>query len=136
MEQLIGISADEAHRQKDARFRWIRHEYPLVERRMTRRMCLDKLAAWGWSAPKSACTFCPYHSDAMWADMKKNDPESFADAVAVDRSLRSGRIVATGIPFLHRQRIPLEDIDFDTRIAMDRAQLDLFGEECAGVCGV
>ena len=137
VEQLIGISLDEAHRQRDARFRWIRHVYPLVERRMTRGACLAKLAQWGWSAPKSACTYCPYHSDAMWAEMKASDPVSFADAVTVDNALRSGKhLMLKGVPYLHRDRVPLESIDFESLTAAKRAQGDLFGEECAGFCGV
>jgi hypothetical protein len=137
VEQLIGISLDEAHRQRDAHFRWIRHVYPLVEMQLTRWKCIAKLTAWGWTAPKSACTFCPYHNDKMWAQMKAQDPESFADAVTVDRALRSGKhFMLRGIPFLHSDRKPLEDIDFDAKLEGDRAQLNLFGEECAGVCGV
>lgn len=137
VEQVIGISADEAHRQKDAPFRWIAFSYPLVDRRITRAMCVDKLKHWGWSAPKSACTFCPYHSNAMWAEMKRSDPESFADAVAVDVALRSGRpLIREGTPYLHRERRPLSEIDFEALTAFQRAQLDLFGEECDGMCGV
>ena len=137
VELLIGISTDEAHRQKDAPFRWLRHVYPLIELRLSRRLCVEKLAAWGWSAPKSACTFCPYHSDRMWAVMQRDDPASFADAVMVDRVLRAGTDLGLkGTPFLHRERKPLDAIDFASWIACDEAQGHLFGEECAGVCGV
>lgn len=137
VEQVIGISIDEAHRQKDPPFRWIRFHYPLVEQRISRAMCVEKLRAWGWIAPKSACTFCPYHSNAMWAEMKRTDPESFADAVTIDRALRSGKhFMLKGTPYLHRARRPLEDIDFESLTAFDRAQGDLFGDECEGLCGV
>lgn len=132
--QLMGISLDEAHRMRDARFRWIRHEYPLVDKRMTRVACLNWLSQRGYpEPPKSACTFCPYHSDAMWAEMKEHDPASFADAVAVDAALRSGKhFMLRGQPFIHRRRIPLADVDFEHITA----QADLFGNECEGVCGV
>lgn len=132
--RLIGISADEAHRMRDADFRWERNEYPLVDLRMSRGDCLRWLQRHGYpQPPKSACTFCPYHSDAMWLDMKETDPESFADAVAVDDALRaSGKhILLKGVPFLHRARIPLSEVTF-----RGEGQGDLFGEECAGVCGV
>lgn len=132
--KIIGISLDEAHRMKDAEFRWIRHEYPLVDLRMTRAACLDWLAQRGYpKPPKSACTFCPYHSDAMWADMKLNDPESFADAVAIDEALRSGsHFMLKGQPFIHRKRIPLALVDF----SHIEQQPNMFGNECEGVCGV
>jgi len=137
VEQVIGISVDEAHRQKDPPFRWIRFSYPLVESRISRAMCVEKLRTWGWSAPKSACTFCPYHSNAMWAEMKRSDPVSFTDAVTVDTALRNGApFMLRGTPYLHRQRRPLAEIDFEALTAFDRAQLDLFGDECEGLCGV
>lgn len=142
VEQVIGISLDEAHRQRDARFRWIRHTYPLVDMRITRAKCEEKLAAWGWSAPKSACTFCPYHNDELWLDMKTNDPAAFQDAVNVDNALRSGQhFMLKGTPYLHASRQPLELVKFEDIIARRRArkgpdQGDLFGNECEGVCGV
>lgn len=143
VEQLIGISIDEAHRQRDSRCRWIDNTYPLVRRGITRRECVEKLAEWGWtSVPKSACTFCPYHSDAMWADMKANDPESFAEAVDIDQRLRSRNMftVLRGEAYLHASRQPLETINFRTdRLGPPKQRefdFGLFGHECEGMCGV
>ena len=145
VEQLIGISIDEAHRQKDARFRWIENTYPLVRHGITRAECVEKLTAWGWTdVPKSACTFCPYHSDTMWDDMQRNDPVSFADAVDIDRRLRSDggkHYMLKGVPFLHRERIPLELVNFGARLAARAARARPvepagFGNECEGLCGV
>lgn len=143
VEQLIGISIDEATRQRESRCRWIENAYPLVRRGITRAECIEKLEAWGWaSVPKSACTFCPYHSDAMWADMKANDPESFADAVDIDNRLRSNGMltVLRGEAYLHSQRQPLHLINFKTSVKRTHGerQLDfgLFSQECEGMCGV
>ena len=139
VEQLIGISTDEAGRMKDSRFRWLLHRFPLIELGMSRGDCLKWLARHGYpTPPKSACTFCPYHDDRMWRDMKLNDPESFAEAVEVDEAIRPG-IAGPKRPvgaawFLHRQRIPLRLVDFST--AEDRGQANLFNEECEGMCGV
>lgn len=135
VEQLMGISLDEAHRMRDARFRWIRHEYPLVDLRMTRQACLRWLAERSYpTPPKSACTFCPFHSDAMWREMKDTDLESFEDAAAVDDALRSGHhFMLKGTPYLHRKRIPLREVDFTDPRSLNG---DLFAEECEGVCGV
>lgn len=143
VEQLIGISIDEAHRQKDARFRWIENIYPLVRHMITRTECIEKLTAWGWpSVPKSACTFCPYHNDAMWQEMKTSDPVSFADAVNVDRLLREPGLHfhLRGEAYLHASRQPLEFVEFDKLIARRAAkreppQPNLFGNECEGMCG-
>lgn len=144
VEQLIGISIDEAHRQKDARFRWIENSYPLVRHGITRAECVEKLTAWGWSStPKSSCTFCPYHNDTTWQEMKMSDPVSFNDAVDIDRLLRaSGKhFMLKGTPYLHSSRQPLEFVKFDELIAAraarkEQPQPNLFGNECEGMCGV
>jgi hypothetical protein len=139
VEQLIGISTDEASRMKDSRFRWLLHRFPLIELGMSRGDCLRWLAERGYpTPPKSACTFCPYHDDRMWREMKLNDPESFAEAVEVDEAIRPG-IAGPKRPdgeawYLHRQRIPLRLVDFSN--AEDRGQTNLFNEECEGMCGV
>lgn len=88
----------------------------------------------------------PYHDNAMWRDMKLNDPESFADAVAVDTAIRNGVLdrknggaLSKARWFLHRSCQPLETVDF--RNAEDAGQERLFDEkgfavECEGMCGV
>lgn len=142
VEQLIGISIDEATRQRDSRCRWIENAYPLCRMGIMRSECLEKLEAWGWTTvPKSACTFCPYHSDAMWADMKANDPASFADAVDIDERLRSRGMltVLRGEAYLHASRLPLASLNFKPGTARPKErQLDFgtFGQECEGMCGV
>lgn len=141
VEQLMGISFDEAHRMRDPDFRWLVYGYPLVDARIRRADCLRWLEARAFPRPpKSACTFCPYHSDSMWREMKATDPASFADAVAVDDALRAtpgGHRQMRGALFIHRQRIPLRLVDFSRG---GQGELfregDPFGDECAGVCGV
>lgn len=137
VEQWIGISTDEAARMKPSSFRWIKHRWPLIDLGVSRQGCLRWLATKGYPKPtKSACTFCPYHSDAMWRDMRDNDPESFADAVTVDRALRDGarHIMLRGQPYLHRQLKPLDQVDLST--AEDRGQINMFNDDCTGLCGV
>jgi hypothetical protein len=137
--QWIGISTDEAQRMKPSQHGYIEHRWPLIEAGMRRADCLSWMAEHGYPRPsKSACTFCPYHDDAMWADMKANDPESWADAVAVDEAIRAGmpgpkRPHGDGW-YLHRSRIPLAEVDL--RTAEDAGQIDMFGNECEGMCGV
>ena len=140
--QLIGISLDEAQRMKESRKAYVQNVWPLVELSMTRQQCLDWLHARGYPRPpKSACTFCPYHDAATWRQMKSHDPESWADAIAIDRAIRAGIPVA-GIHselFLHRSLQPLESIDFgeieedERRLAFDPLGMQ---NECEGMCGV
>jgi hypothetical protein len=139
VSQWIGISTDEAHRMKPSQLPCVENRWPLIELGLSRARCLEWFDANGLpNPPKSACTFCPYHDDVMWRDMKKNDPVSFADAVAVDAAIRPG-VAGNNRPqgegwFLHRSLKPLSEIDF--RNAKDIGQLSLFGDECEGMCGL
>jgi hypothetical protein len=137
--QYIGISLDEATRMKPSRTHWINHRWPLIEMRMTRSDCLVWMRENGYPEPaKSSCTFCPYHNAQMWRDIKDNDPESWQQAVEVDRHIRSGvASVARDLHaelYLHRSLKPLEEVDLST--AEERGQLNLFENECEGLCGV
>ncbi len=135
ISQMIGISMDEAVRMKPSREHYIEHRWPLIEKRMSRSDCLRWMDAHGYPRPgKSACTFCPYHDDALWRDMKMNDPESFADAVDIDEKIRAGMRGTTGLLYVHRSMKPLAEIDF--RNAEDAGQDRLFDDECEGMCGV
>jgi hypothetical protein len=69
--------------------------------------------------------------------MRDADPVSWIDAVDFDHSLRSGDQPAFGAKepvYLHSSMIPLDQVDLST--AADRGQLDLFTNECEGMCGV
>jgi hypothetical protein len=128
----IGISTDEASRMKPSQDAYFAMRWPLIDLSMTRHHCLGWLASHGYPQPsKSACTFCPYHDDLMWRDMKANDPESFADACAIDAAIRPGDSKRW---FLHRSMKPLAEVDL--RTAEDAGQIDMFGNECEGLCGV
>ena len=66
--------------------------------------------------------------------MKNNNPEQWVDAVEFDRALRDGPYPnVTGDVYLHRQMIPLEEVNMLTR--EDHGQLS-FLDECDGMCGV
>ena len=135
--QWIGISCDEAVRMKPSRHKWCRHRWPLIEKGMHRHHCLDWLRRNGYPiAKKSACTFCPYHDDATWRDMKINDIGSFEAAVEIDEAIRQGMAMSDQRRelFLHRSGRPLKDVDFSN--LEDLGQLNMFNNECEGMCGV
>lgn len=134
---LIGISTDEAARMRPARVRYITNTWPLIEAGMSRRDCLRWLAERQYpEPPKSACIGCPFHSDAMWRDMRDNRPAEWADALAADALIRDAG-TARGMAnqqFMHRSLRPLADVDLRTR--GERGERDLFQMECEGMCGV
>lgn len=135
VEQWIGISTDEIVRAKPSFEAWQIKRFPLIEKRMSRQDCLAWLRRHGYpEPPKSACVGCPFHDNARWRRMRDHDPEAWADAVEVDRALRTGLRGIRGEVFLHRSCLPLEEADLST--ATDRGQLDLWPNECEGMCGV
>ena len=136
VEQWLGISTDEMQRMKDAEQSFVQHRFPLVENKISRRDCLGWMERAGYPRPaKSACIFCPYHGDAQWRDTRDNAPEDWARLVAFDAAIRPGFHGMKGEAFLHRQRLPIEQVDLST--AADRGQIEFgFLEECEGMCGV
>lgn len=137
VEMWIGISTDEIIRMKPSRVKYITNRWPLIEKRMSRSDCLAWLDRNCYpKPPKSACTFCPYRSDSGWINMKEHDKESFEEAVYVDKAIKlngtSRRMKAE--LFLHRSLKPLDQVDF--RSDSELGQIDMFNNECEGMCGV
>lgn len=132
--QWMGISADEAHRQKPNQKKWITNHYPLIDLRMTRGDCLKWMDANGYpEPPRSACVFCPYHSDKEWNRLKLHEPTDFQKAVEFERGLAKAVAKNNSLDkelYLHPSRKPLDSIQF-----RHQDQPDLFGNECEGYCG-
>ena len=83
----------------------------------------------------SACVGCPYHDDMEWKWLKENEPDSFREAVLVDRAVRTipeARGSLNGEAYLHRSRKPLDEVDFDGTRDYD----EYMASECEGLCGV
>lgn len=134
----IGISIDEATRMKPSRYPWIHHRWPLIEMEVSRRQCEAWLRRHEYPVPsKSACTFCPYHDAATWRNLQQHDPGAFADAVAVDEAIRqhNGRSRSTASWYVHRSLQPLDQVDF-AAVKGNKRQINLFENECEGMCGV
>ena len=132
IEQWIGISLDEFQRMHDSDVKYITHRWPLIERRMTRTDCKNWLALHGLEIPpRSACTFCPFHSTKEWRRIKGIEHD-WQEAVSVDKAIRKARPPYD--LFVHPARKPLNEIDF--RTAEERGQLSLWDHECSGMCGV
>lgn len=133
VEQLLGISVDEIQRMRSSDVRYITNVYPLIDLGFRRSDCLAFLQARGIDAPRSACIGCPYHSDAEWRRLRDEAPEEFADAVAYEREIQADGLGLDAVPYLHRARVPLDEVDLST--LEDHGQLT-FDDECQGMCGV
>lgn len=133
--QWIGISMDEATRMKPSRKRWLESRWPLIyDVPMTRDLCLQWMAEQGYPRPpRSACVFCPYHTDAEWIRLKTQEPEAFERAVLFERQLTAlSQSVGQGAMSLHAKRVPLDQVVFKP----GKKDADAFQEECEGMCGV
>lgn len=142
--QYIGISHDEECRAKRimerfAKIPWAEPIFPLLVMKWSRWQCLKWLKDQvPHPVPRSACVFCPYHSDVEWQRIKETDPDAWLRAVEIDRALRTpGMVVNRGLTrkaYLHRSLIPLEMVEFKS-LPRPTHEGD-YNLECAGMCGV
>lgn len=136
--QWIGISTDEASRMKPSRDPWIRCRWPLIELGMSRSDCIKWMKGNGYpTPPRSACVYCPFHGNDEWIRLRDDEPMEFKKAVQFERDLQVAKSQSSNFkttPFLHRSCVPLDKVNFST--GEDSAQLNMFENECEGMCGV
>lgn len=129
---------DEISRVKPSQVRYSINRWPLIEKEMSRRHCLAWMRSHGYpTPPRSSCVFCPYHSNREWRRLKDQEPDAFARAVTFERDFQAAKAkigTLRCVPWLHRQRIPLDQVDLSTE--EERGQLTMFNNECEGMCGV
>jgi hypothetical protein len=129
----LGISLDEVQRMKPSRDKRITNVYPLIDKGMTRLSCLNWMEYNKYpKPPRSSCIFCPYHNDNEWKKLKDEEPEQFQKAVEYEKKLQNQtRSILEGMPFLHNSLKPLDEVDFNSG-----KRIDLFNNECEGMCGI
>jgi hypothetical protein len=133
--QWIGISVDEVHRMKPSRVQYSTHRWPLIEKRISRNDCLIWIAGAGYDRPpRSACVYCPYHSDNEWRRLRDQEPEAWNRAIKFDKAIRTGIHKVRGTCFVHNSCVPLDEVDL--RTDEDHGQQVMFGSECEGLCNV
>ena len=141
VEMLLGISTDELRRMRMNRLRYIDNQYPLInDFGMSRQDCIAWMKDNGYPMPtKSACYFCPFHSQSTWKEIKENDSKLFEKAVQMDKQIRDQEKYKIKNKFkdelfLHRSCEPLD------KALEDDGQLDMFdgfNTICdEGMCGV
>lgn len=133
----IGISLDEIQRMKESRESWIEHRFPLIEKRIHRYQCEKWIVENGYEKPpRSACWFCPYHSNKEWRRLKDEEPDEFKKAVELDKEIRNGVYNTKQKLYLHKDRVPLDEVDLSTDIERGQEAFDFMMEECDGMCGL
>jgi hypothetical protein len=142
-EQWLGISTDEAQREKVSVERWYRFRHPLLEMGWSREDCVAYLRTCTYpdgspmAIGKSACVFCPYGGvkgirKALAEGGESADHVRRMDAVLQEAHRNPGGRVKHPL-FLTTHCVRVSEIDASTP---DGPTHDDFGAECAGVCGV
>lgn len=142
----LGLSAEESRRVKNnlAVFhknrKWQKAHFPLWamnwHRQIIKAWLKDKVPH---EVPRSACTFCPFHDNAEWQEIKKV-PADWERACQIDDGLRKGARAAKdlhGDLFVHRSCVPLREADLTT-CRSETHELALSGvwaTDCTGFCG-
>ena len=94
--------------------------------------CLQYMQANGHRMPeKSSCLGCPYHSDRQWLELKHGNPEEWKETVELDMIIRDRASGFKQKQYMHKSCKPLDKVDFSAI----EDQIDMFGNECEGMCG-
>lgn len=135
-EVWLGITTEEASRQKPSKEEYINNRHPFIEKGMSRAQLME------WfqrhyperNLPRSACIGCPYRTDTEWKHLRDTEPQAFDDAIFVDMALRqSPKLKNNKVDmYLSRHRVPLHALNLENQTS----QTDLMQEECAGICRV
>lgn len=145
--QWIGISYDEMGRATASRESWSQTRFPLLEMEIDREGCLKWMKANGYpQPPRSACLFCPFHSDLEWQKIKAGDQGEWQYVQDFERRLQavsSQCEVMRSVPYLHPSLKPIGEVDFEPKKAADGEKQMTMHEmwndiknDCSGMCGV
>ena len=130
----LGITVDEIMRAKPSRVKWVTHVFPLLKERWRRSDCVTWIQRNGFpEPPKSACIGCPFRNHSQWLAIKNSD--EWDSACEVDEAMRSeGRWQSLkGPAYLTRSLLPLRIAKFSNEVD---GQIDMFNNECEGMCGL
>ena len=133
VEQLMGISYDEIFRMKPSRVPYITNVFPLIDKKMRRQDCINWFKKYyDKTPPRSACIYCPFHHDEDFKLMKKNNPKEWNEVVEFDKKIRNKNRDKNIENFVHKSCTPIDEVDLNK----GDDQLNLFNNECEGMCGV
>ena len=133
VELLMGISIDEIIRMKSNRMPYIKNVFPLIDMKISRQDCKNWIKKhYNIEAPRSACTYCPFHNDQEWREMKENNPEEFKEVVEFDKKIRLNSRDKDVQVFVHQSCQPIDQVNFSKK---KDSQLNLFNNVFECYCG-
>jgi hypothetical protein len=145
--QWIGISYDEMGRATASREPWSQTRFPLLEAEIDREGCLKWMRDNGFpEPPRSACLFCPFHSDQEWQRIKNGPADEWQSVIDFEKKMQKAATqcqVIRSIPYLHPSLKPIEEVEFKPAKAPDGQKQMTMHEmwndiknDCSGMCGV
>jgi Phosphoadenosine phosphosulfate reductase family len=128
--QYVAIAYDELERMRSSEDDWIRNEYPLVDRRLTRADCVDIIERAGLAVPvKSGCYFCPFNSLSRWHWLKHEHPDLFQSAIVLEEASKhfpTQRL--TDQVFRSSATVTLRDLPTNSRFVSMDSEMPCGGE--------
>ena len=120
--QWLGITTDEFTRMTTSPIKASVLMYPLIDLGLSREDCEDYLDEQGFPVPpKSSCTSCPYHSNALWNTLSDGQIEESADfeerniqMIANDPKLKYLPYFSNGVR-VHNSMQPIDERPFENK---------------------
>jgi hypothetical protein len=145
--QWIGISYDEMGRATASRETWSQTRFPLLEMQIDREGCLKWMRDNGYpEPPRSACLFCPFHSDHEWQRIKDGPQDEWQSVIDFEKKLQETATkcqVIRSVPYLHPSLKLIDQVEFKPAKAPDGSKQMTMHEmwndiknDCSGMCGV
>ncbi len=129
LTQLVGMAADEAHRQKG-------RACPLIDRGIDRKGCVKIIQAEGLDVPrKSGCWICPFMGRRQWRELWQRHPDLFERAARLEEASSERRGVRASI----HPDFTLREFEYQFRaeiIMFDDAEMDGLLEYKPCMCGL
>lgn len=86
---MVGFATDEIKRAKYMSCSGIEKRYPLLEREISRKGCIEIIKSHGLPVPpKSGCFFCPQQSPAQWRKLRRDHPDLWCKALALENRVK------------------------------------------------
>jgi 3'-phosphoadenosine 5'-phosphosulfate sulfotransferase (PAPS reductase)/FAD synthetase len=123
----LGYDYDEVKRvekQKNRKLKkGIKHEYPLIENKLTRNGCIDYIKSHNLKIPrKSGCFICPFQRKKDWRDLEVKHPDLFQKALDLEK--HSGKVGLFGgrktLSSIHQTTKLYEFVGYDGDLSCDK----------------
>lgn len=109
--QYIGFAADEAHRAKTTAFKGSENRFPLIERGIDRKGCVEIIKNAALSVPiKSGCYFCIFQRVGEWRKLRREHPDLFCKAQQLEQRNVEYRLSQGKQPYYLAGPKPLTDV--------------------------